>query len=58
MGRKPMGAAPMTGAQKQALHRQREVDEKARRKLAMEQAMEAKTLREARAILAAALTPT
>ena len=55
MGRKPIGETRMTGAQKQALYRQREAEEKAKRQLAMERAMEAKTLQEARAILAAAL---
>lgn len=49
--------APLTLAERQALHRQRKAKRESRMRDAMERAIAAKTLREARAILAAALMP-
>lgn len=48
---------PLTLAQRQALHRQRRAEREDKMRDAMERAIAAKTLREARAILAAALKP-
>ncbi len=48
---------PLTLAQRQALHRQRRAERESKMRIAIERAIAAKTLREAREILVAAIQP-
>lgn len=55
MPRKPEGDRPLTGAEREARRRQRKVERDDKFRAEVERAMAAKTLREAREILAAVL---
>ena len=50
------GLRPLTTAQRQALHRQRRAEREDRMRDAIQRALAAKTIKEAREILAAALS--
>lgn len=55
MGRCPIGDKPLTQAQRQALLRQRKAEQYEQWRQALEDILEAKTVREARALAAKAL---
>ena len=58
MGRKPIGLAPMTPAQRQELQRQRKNSQAAAWRIALVQIETARTIKEAREIASAALEKT
>lgn len=57
MPRKPEGDRPLTGAEREARRRQRKAEREDKMRAAIEQALVAKTLQEARQILATAISP-